>query len=166
LLGVAPRARISGVAYRVFAQTPRAEVDVATIVNNARRYFEAEVEVLDADAPQPSTVRLELRSPRRGYSGRFRLTARAVEPADLELANQAEQRGRAAGMAALASRCPTVWLIDAEPPESKAATLNLCALLASVALGPVLPDDASTLFGVRGAMLRVEELLGEHTLLR
>jgi hypothetical protein len=62
-------------------------------------------------------------------------------------------------MATLAARCPTVWLIDECEPRSQAALLNLCAILASVALGPVLPDDDSTLFGVRGAMERVAKLV-------
>jgi hypothetical protein len=103
------------VRYRVFSQAATPTIDLASLLRNAHRYFEAEVDVLGANG----TVRL-----------------------------------------------PTVWLIDAEPPESPAATLNLCALLASTALGPVLPEDASTLFGVRGAMQRLEGLLGESSLMR
>jgi hypothetical protein len=62
-------------------------------------------------------------------------------------------------MAALARRCASVWQVEPQAPESEAATHNLCAIMASVALGPVLPPDDSTLFGVRGAMERVERLV-------
>jgi hypothetical protein len=43
--------------------------------------------------------------------------------------------------------------------DSELARLNLCGILAAIALGPVLPDDGATLYGVRGAMERVERLL-------
>jgi hypothetical protein len=59
----------------------------------------------------------------------------------------------------LAERCPTIWEVSAIDADSELARLNLCAILAAVGLGPVLPDDCSTLFGVRGAMERVEKLL-------
>ena len=41
---------------------------------------------------------------------------------------------------------------DSEPGEL--AYLTLSAICASVALGPVLPPDHGTLFGVRGAIER------------
>jgi hypothetical protein len=63
-------------------------------------------------------------------------------------------------MSLLASRCPSVWEVHPEAGASEAACLNLCAILAAVALGPTLPPDASTLFGVRGAMQRLEALTG------
>ena len=74
-------------------------------------------------------------------------------------ARDAEARGRAAGMSLLADRCPTIWDVEPSAEDNELARLHLCAILASVALGPVLPDDGSTLFGVRGAMERVQRLL-------
>ena len=62
-------------------------------------------------------------------------------------------------MAALAGRCQFVWWLSPGAEESP-PLLNLCAILASVALGPVLPADESALFGVRGAMERFERLVG------
>jgi hypothetical protein len=62
-------------------------------------------------------------------------------------------------MASLAERCPTIWDVEPVGEDSELARLNLCGILAAVALGPVLPDDGSTLYGVRGAMERVERLL-------
>lgn len=143
----------------VFAQRHEPSVDLAGIVNNARRYFEAEVNVLDASPPTAECVELELKSDRHGYRGVFRLTARAAEPSDWSRAAAAELAGRAPGMGALAQRCSIVWEVEAVEPADERAILNLCALLASVALGPVLPPDGSTLLGVRSSMLRLEKLL-------
>jgi hypothetical protein len=157
--------------YVVFAQLPEHVIDLAGIVHSARRFFEASVEVVSASGiteaePRPTTATLVLTSAHRGYSGSFRVTAREASGSDLALAHEAEIRGRAAGMATLAERCPTIWVVEAAGEQSAPAALNLCALLASVALGPVMPSDASTLFGVRGAMERLEKLLGGSTLSR
>jgi hypothetical protein len=52
---------------------------------------------------------------------------------------------------------PNLLTITAEGEATGTAELQLSALLASVALGPVLPEDESTLYGVRGAMERAEK---------
>jgi hypothetical protein len=84
-----------------------------------------------------------------------------VTPDDLEEAKRAEARGQAAGMSALAERCAYVLEIGpvegnvAEQPPEDSAALALAGVTASVVLGPILPPDHSTLFGVRGAMERL-----------
>jgi hypothetical protein len=60
-------------------------------------------------------------------------------------------------MAQLAARCVALWVITPTGEVTGSAELQLSALLASVALGPVLPSDVSTLYGVRGAMERAEK---------
>lgn len=138
--------------YRVFTQTEA--LDPALLVRQATRFFEGVLEVLEE--PGPGALRVRIMSPRRGFSSEYTLRTRAKSAEDDAAAARAEARGRAGGMAALAARCAHVWTVegDAQGP----ALLNLCAVLASVALGPVLPADESTLFGVRGAMERVEAL--------
>ncbi len=138
--------------HRVFTQTPAAGTDLAAFERNAERYFGASLRSQGAD-------KLLLTS-RRGVEGSFTLRQRPRSPEDMELARDAEARGRAAGMAALAERCPNVWLIEPDPGTPETATLLACAIVASAALGPVLPPDASSLYGVRGAMERRERLLG------
>lgn len=147
--------------YRVFAQSDELRIDPARLVRNARSYFEAELEVLGQSEPQGPTsfVRLELASAAHGWRARFVVTSRAAQPSDRQAARAAEARGRATGMAALAERCRFVWEVEPEAAAPEIATLCLCGLLASVALGPVLPPDGSTLFGVRGSMERAERLL-------
>lgn len=152
--------------YRIFSQAPGGRLDLAQLLTNARRFFEASVEVLEQHGlvpgvgPEPVErwARVRLVSERRGVSGVFRIRCRAADVQDWEDARAAEARGHATGMGALAARCETVWDVEPEGDAPEAAALNLCALLASVALGPVLPPDASTLFGIRGAMERLDAL--------
>ncbi|MBK7578777.1 MAG: hypothetical protein IPI67_01110 [Myxococcales bacterium] len=150
----------------VFAQRDEPRVDLAGIVKNARQHFGASIEVLSERGFQPgepaveTEVKLELSRPDRGILGRFTLLARLRTDTDLARARRAEIAGRAAGMAELCTRCTTVWVIHPEPESSELALHTLCAILASTALGPVLPPDDSTLYGVRGAMQRVDALHG------
>ena len=145
----------------VFAQGLAPDVNSESLGRNAERYFRATIQALPAleNAPVDST-RIELQGPHQ-VQGIFSIRERPRTADDLERAQIAEQRGRAAGMAALAERCASVWLVEPEPGSGQTATLMLCAIIASVALGPVLPPDDSTLFGVRGAMERVERLLDQ-----
>jgi hypothetical protein len=153
--------------YRVFAQTQERGLDLAPWVRNAKRFFEATLEVLDApqrtpadESPLPSWALVRIASARRGFQANFRVESRTALAADWEAARRAERKGSAGGMGELAARCPHIWELKPAAEASEAATLNLCALLASVALGPVLPPDESTLFGIRGAMERLERLTG------
>lgn len=149
----------------VFAQADSGRIDLAKLVKNARSFFHASVEVLDEqnappDVPSPETsrVRLELSSEQHGWRARFALASRPANKDDHENANVAEAASRASGMALLAERCRYVWEIEPEGDELEVATITLSGVLASVGLGPVMPDDRSTLFGVRGAMARIDEL--------
>jgi len=146
---------------RVFSQQPDLVAALPRLLAHARRFFSAELEVLSASASERpdlarAVVSLRLESARYPGSGSFRIESRPATDADRQAAEAAELRGKAGGMALLAARCPALWLIMAEADASGAAELQLSALLASVALGPVLPSDESTLYGVRGAMERAE----------
>lgn len=136
------------VFFLVFAQQAEPRVDLAGLVRNATRHFRAELEVLEE---RDGTARIRL------DGSAFTLRARPRTDADLERARVAEARGRAAGMADLAARCPTLWEVEPEPDSPELRLHLLCAVLASTALGPVLPPDGSTLYGVRGAMERAQK---------
>jgi hypothetical protein len=165
------------VPFRVFAQSPPGRLDPAALVRAATTHFAADLTVL-AYAEGGESLLLELTSRRYDDAVRFEVTSRAANEDDRAAARRAEQRGNSAGMAELSERCPAVWTVTrvgasddvkrtepADPALLHAALLNLCGILASVALGPVLPPDESALFGVRGAMTRVEALTG-HSLSR
>ena len=138
--------------YLVFSQEHGA-LPYDKLAAHAARFFSATLELL-AEGDDAIAVRLVCTRP--PLRGEFRIAWRATTKDDLMNARDAEVRGRAAGMAALAERCTRVWTIEAAGSSvpSEAAYLTLAALCASVALGPVLPPDGSTLFGVRGAIER------------
>jgi hypothetical protein len=119
--------------------------------------------VLSASLPsrpdvELSEVKVRFLGGRHAGSGTFRIESRTATHDDRFAAEAAEARGRAGGMSLLAARCPVVWTVTAEGATTGSAELQLCALLASVSLGPVLPEDESTLYGVRGAMERAEKI--------
>ena len=153
--------KVAGMDYLVFAQEKQARVPLARLLQNARNYFGLSVTVLDeqgvpADgtAALSSRVLLELENTQRGYRARFEVAARAALAADQVAARSAEEASRAGGMADLAQRCGVVWELTPAPLAPQPAVYDMCALLASTALGPVMPRDASALFGVRGALER------------
>ena len=149
-------------AVRVFAQRAGLTIDLPELLRATRTYFDATLDVLSRVEEAHSAgdrVEVELRSAQHGYAGRFSIRSRRTSEHDLSDARDAEQRGRAAGMATLAERCPTIWEVEPLAEDSELARLNLCGILAAVALGPVLPDDGATLYGVRGSMERVARLL-------
>jgi len=132
------------------------------LLRTARSYFDATVDIQARSEPAADgreSLEILLRSERHGYQGRLSIRTRWTSEHDRVDARDAERRGQAAGMASLADRCPTIWDVEPVGPDCELAQLNLCAILAAIALGPVLPDDGSTLYGVRGAMERVDRLL-------
>jgi hypothetical protein len=137
-------------------------LDLPELLRATRSYFDATLDVqsrADPAADGRDQVEVLLRSEKHGYEGRLSIRTRWASEHDRADARAAEQRGQAAGMSKLAERCPTVWEVEPVGEDSELARLNLCGILAAVALGPVLPDDGSTLYGVRGAMERVDKLL-------
>jgi len=147
---------------RIFAQREQLALDLPELLKTARRYFDATLDVQSKTEIAPDgreQVEILLHSEKHGYQGRLSIRTRRTSEHDRTDARAAEQRGQAAGMAALAERCPTIWDVEPVGEDSQLARLNLCGILAAIALGPVLPDDGATLYGVRGAMERVERLL-------
>jgi hypothetical protein len=142
------------VAYLVFSQEPDGLPDTERLATHASRFFGSKLERLEAGA---AWVRVRLSSARPPFDAELILRVRDVTRDDISDAKGAEARGRAAGMSALAEKCPRLWEIG--PAQGSApsedAYLALAGICASVALGPVLPPDRSTLFGVRGAMERL-----------
>lgn len=150
---------------KVFSQQTDLVATLPKLLAHARRFFAAEVDVLSASEPtraelESAEVTLRFTGARYPGAGIFRVGSRVTSEDDRFAAEAAEARGRAGGMSLLAARCPVVWTVTSEGTASGSAELQLCALLASVALGPVMPEDESTLYGVRGAMERAEKAAG------
>lgn len=147
---------------QVFSQERDLVAALPKLLQHARRFFAAEIDVLSGSPPQRASLEqaeVTLTFEARRYPGRgtFRIVSREATDDDRFAAEAAEARGRAGGMSLLAARCPVVWELSELDAATGTAELQLSALLASVALGPVLPSDGSTLYGVRGAMERAEK---------
>lgn len=122
---------------------------------NAAAHFDASIALTEQpSAPDGHLLELVLGA----ECARFAVHVRSVTDADIAIAAEAEARGRAAGMAALAARCSYVWVVTPQAMTPEWMTWECCALLALTALGPVLPEDRSTLLGVRSARTRAERL--------
>lgn len=151
-------------AYTVFAQRGDACMDALAWQHHARTFFGARVGLTidkryeGAPRPRIDAARVIIADEAGPGDVRF-VFGRPRGADDLVLAEQAEARGGGAGLALLARRCGTVWLIGLEREDDRAA-LRLAAVLASVELGPILapvdpddrrPRDGPALFGVRTA---------------
>ena len=71
------------------------------------------------------------------------------------LAEAAERAIGTCGLALLAKRCKTIWLIATESDDDRVALL-LAAILASAFLGPILSPGGQEIIGVRSARLKLE----------
>lgn len=145
-------------AFTVFSQTPAVMLDVAALKNHATRFFAAKLGLTvekkyGAFLPSTDAARVVLATDDGSASGTRLCFGRRAEPADVAAAEHAD--GGASGMALLAQRCPTVWLVTFENDDDKVA-LGIAAIFASVMLGPILPPKGDELFGVRTARLKLE----------
>jgi len=148
--------------YAVFAQRPDARVDIPAWTAHAERFFStrlglAEDKRYPPGAPVPRVDRARfVVSPMAGSRdapGIRSASARPRDDGDLALADRAD--GGGSGLALLARRCPTVWLVVREGEDDRLA-LRLATILASVLLGPILDARRVELFGAKTARARLE----------
>ena len=147
-------------AYTVFVQRSGAALDVAALKNHAARFFAAKLGLTVEkkywdEPPVVDVARIVLASEDGTASGTRLCFGRAATSADHDAAEEAERAQQTHGMALLARRCPTVWLVVRETEDDRVA-LTLAAILASSMLGPILSPEGDELFGVRTARLKLE----------
>jgi hypothetical protein len=146
--------------FLVFSQANKEPTHEALLVQKARTFFRTEVVFLQrhhSEGDVRGEFRVQLTLPGRP-AVQLGMTRRGATEDDWRAAEEAERVGQAAGMGALARRCHTLWEIP-EDPALAPEILTLCGVLAATELGPVMPPDGSTLYGVRGARLRAESAL-------
>jgi hypothetical protein len=147
-----------GPAYVVFSLSPEARVDVAAWDGHARRFFATQLAL--AGDPDAAEIRVAITPPGAAAdarAGERRIAWRARREEDLTAADEAERRAGGGGLAGLARRCPTVWLVE-RAAEDDPLALRLAAILASVHLGPVLDGRGPELFGVKTARSKLDAL--------
>ena len=146
-------------ALLVFSQRGDARVDVDAWGAHAERFFAtrlglAEERRYEPGAPFPTTddARFVI-APAGGTPGIRAVHARPRRDDDLALADALDARGT--GLALLARRCPTVWLVHRES-GADALALRLAAILASTLLGPILDARRAEIYGVKTARAKLE----------
>jgi hypothetical protein len=138
----------------VFSQAQVAGVDIDGWDAHAARFFRTRLSLADATDRIGSAVRV---APEGAPAGVRRIRERPREAGDLAAAEAAD-RGNS-GLALLARRCGTVWLVEREAedaPLSGSTALRLAAIVASVVLGPILDARVPELLGVKSARSRFE----------
>src|SRR5262249_2935882 len=136
----------------VFAQgQPR--VDVDTWDAHARRFFATRLGV--AEQPLSTEAVCFVLTLDGGESGTRWAFARPRDAEHLRMADAAEARAGGGGLAQLARRCPTVWIVARESDDDRLA-LRLSAILASILLGPIVDARGPEIFGVKTARAKLE----------
>jgi hypothetical protein len=149
-------------SFVVFSQSESTLVDAAAWDAHAQRFFRTRLTVADAihgdrlgssaHGRAAADVALLVAPDGEAAGVRFVL-ARPRDAEDLALADAAD--AARTGLALLARRCPTVWLVARETDDDPLA-LRLAAILASVLLGPILDARTPELLGVKSARARFE----------
>lgn len=94
-------------------------------------------------------------APRGEAPGTVRVSVRVRDATDLARAEECDARAGPTGLAVLARRCESVWIVECESPADPLA-LRLAAILASVLLGPIMDPVTGTLFGVKTARAKLD----------
>jgi hypothetical protein len=135
--------------YLVFSQQSLASLDANQLTQNARRFFRAQFELRERrEEGGVGEVVMTVTRPNGTPGAAVHARVRPCQGGDYEAAERAE----------LAGRCPSVWEVDVGAGGHPSEALRLCAILASVLLGPIMPPEGDTLFGVKGARERAERL--------
>jgi hypothetical protein len=138
----------------VFSQAEGARVDIDAWDAHAARFFRTRLSLADATGPAGCAVRV---APEGTPAGVRRIRARPRDEDDLAAAVAADVQNT--GLATLARRCGTVWLVEREAEDAPLAgstALRLAAIVASVVLGPILDARVPELLGVKSARNRFE----------
>ncbi len=148
-------------SFLVFSQRGDACLDVSQLKHHASRFFATKiglsVDKRYGDNPPSSDAARVVVASDDGLAAGTRLCfARPADATDLARVEEAERQHGATGMALLAQRCPTVWLIETEGGDDDRVALVLAAIFASVMLGPIVPPRGDDVFGVRTARMKLE----------
>jgi hypothetical protein len=146
-------------AYLVFSQQ-QGPASLDAWDAHAARFFDARVGLVEA--PRSDAAGHDLRvavAPSKGESGVLTLYGRPREARDLALAEAAESARGGGGLALLARRCPSVWIV-ARRGEPDPLALLLSAIVASVLLGPILDPASPEIFGVKTARAKLAAMGG------
>jgi hypothetical protein len=127
---------------------------IAELTAAAERYFDAGLWLLSESQVGAETRAQLLFESKRFGPTRFTALPRAALATDYDLLESAQAANNSWGMADLGRRCPSVWEVTMEGANDPTVLFYFGALLASVALGPLLVEEYPGLYGVRSARLK------------
>lgn len=140
-------------AFHLLAKDEPLAWDSATIVRQARSFFDAEVAFVGSPG---ASFAVDV-APVGGKP--TRVSVRAIRREDAPSVLAAAERGVAAiggaGFDALVARARSVVQVAIAVDGDRRAPLVLAGVLASVLLAPIVPPDEVTIYGVRGARTRL-----------
>ncbi len=147
-------------SYAVFAQRSDLRLDVDALKRQAEQFFATKLGLsvdkrYDDRAPYADAARVVIAGGDGTAAGTRLIYGRAVDTTDLVAAEEAERAMGTYGLALLAQRCKTIWMVVPEVEEDRAA-LSIAAIFASSMLGPILGPGGKEIYGVRGARLKLE----------
>ncbi len=147
-------------AFLVFAQRADARMDIDAWDAHAMRFFATRIGLtvdkryVGGEAAPRTDEATFVVAADGAPPGVRQVFARPCETGDYALAEAADARAGGTGLALLARRCGTVWLIAREASPDPIA-LRLATIMASVLLGPILDCPANELFGVKTARAKL-----------
>jgi hypothetical protein len=157
-------------AYTLFSPDPLARVDIALLANKARTFFATALEIDPVKAypegktPEADVVYIDIHplGKRDVVSTRVLVVTWPLQwnPQIRHVGDAAAMAIGGAGMDALVARAKRIWQVSnqIERGEDRHAPLRVAAILASVLLGPIVPPEGNTIYGVKGARERLERL--------
>ena len=137
-------------AFVVFAQSAGSDIDVDALNAQAARFFSTRIGLAETHTSPPVALVV---APDGEAPGIRRVLARPRDAEDLALAEAAD--AAMTGLALLARRCSSVWLVE-RTSEPDGLALRLAVVLASVMLGPVLDARGPELFGVKTGRAKLD----------
>lgn len=141
--------------YRIFTPIAHADFEYVWLARNASLFFRSKIQLVERE---PERLVVQFQGDFAKEPIELSLLGRSVKKQDRKDVIEAERLGQAAGMGSLASQCRLLWELAAPEDAPPAALLAFAAATASVALGPILPPDGLTLFGVRDAFAKAEQM--------
>jgi hypothetical protein len=137
----------------VFAQRAQPRLEVESWNEHGERFFDTRIGLAE---PLESGARLVI-APAGHDPGVRWVEGRTRSDEDLAEAEAAEARAGGGGLALLARRCQSVWLVE-KIGEADSLALQLAAVMASVLLGPILDGAVGELFGVKTARAKISQI--------
>jgi hypothetical protein len=146
-------------AWSLLSPDAAARVEMPRWMHAARTFLDAELSSLEGGEDGEVLVGV---APARAVAKvtvvRVRTMLVSEAPEVLAAAHAGVRAIGGAGMDALVARAKRVWQVGRAVEGDARAPLVLAAALATVMLAPVVPPDEVTIFGVRGARVRLEKM--------